>query len=121
MVKNGEFFVIHDMKRRGMKISEIAEELGRDRKTVRKWLEQGEPQSYHRTVSKSSVIESFATYILQRMQEGCVNAVVLLDEIRQQGYQGGVTTLRNFIRPYRASLPAKSTERFETPPGQQVI
>lgn len=120
MVKNGEFFVIHDMKRRGMSISEIAQELGRDRKTIRKWLEQGEPQPYQRTTEKPSVVKPFVSYILQRMQEGCVNTVVLLEEIRQQGYQGGVTTLRNFMRPYRTNLPAKSTERFETPPGQQA-
>ena len=119
MVKNGEFFVIHEMKRRGMKISAIAQELGRDRKTVRKWLSEQEPRTYHRTVTKT-VVEPYADYIRQRMQEGCVNAVVLLDEIRQQGYTGGVTTLRNFMHPYRETLPSRSTERFETPPGHQA-
>jgi transposase len=38
MVKNGEFFMIKDMKQRGMSITAIAKEIGRDRKTIRKWL-----------------------------------------------------------------------------------
>lgn len=120
MVKNGEFFVIQDMKRRGMKICDIAEELGRDRKTVRKWLSQDGPQSYQRSFSAQTLIQPYSDYLLQRMQEGCTNAVVLLDEIRQQGYIGGITTLRNYIRPYRQSLPSRATERFETSPGHQA-
>ncbi|PUA34651.1 hypothetical protein C8Z91_34880 [Paenibacillus elgii] len=33
-----------DMKQRGMNITQIAEELDRDRKTVGKWLEQDWPR-----------------------------------------------------------------------------
>ncbi|WP_342415487.1 helix-turn-helix domain-containing protein [Paenibacillus sp. FSL R10-2782] len=35
-----------DMKDKGMSITQIADELGRDRKTIRKWLQADEPVSY---------------------------------------------------------------------------
>jgi hypothetical protein len=30
MVKNGEFYMIHEMRKRGMSITRIAQEMGRD-------------------------------------------------------------------------------------------
>lgn len=120
MVQNGEYFVIRDMKQRGMSISQIAEKMGRDRKTVRKWLQQEIHQPYQRSMTPPSKLAPFQTFILQRMKEGCTNSVVLFEEIQQQGYSGCITTLRNFMRPYRETLPTKATERFETPPGRQA-
>ncbi|GAB7389254.1 IS21-like element ISMac9 family transposase [Bacillaceae bacterium] len=120
MVKNGGLFMIKEMKRRGMSISQIAEELGRDRKTIRKWLQESSPGSYQRTTNRKSKLDPYKDYIRQRMEEGCFNAVVLFDEIKAQGYDGGLTTLRYFMRPLRPTIIAKATERFETSPGYQA-
>ncbi|EGL81339.1 transposase [Caldalkalibacillus thermarum TA2.A1] len=43
MITRGEFFMIKEMYERGMSISDIARELGIDRKTVRKYIHP--PQS----------------------------------------------------------------------------
>lgn len=120
MVKNGEYFMIKDMKQKGMNITQIAQELVRDRKTIRKWLESDEHQNYQRTKIKPSKLESFKAFIRERMDEGCLNAVVLLDEIKSQGYTGGITILREFMQPLRPVVQSKATERFETPPGKQA-
>lgn len=120
MVKNGEYFMIKEMKQRGMNITQIAETLGRDRKTIRKWLNQGPPEGYQRTIVKPGKLDPFKDYIRQRMEEGCYNGVVLFDEIKEQGYQGSLSTLRNFMRPLRPVIQSKVTERFETPPGRQA-
>lgn len=53
------------------------------------------------------------------MNEGCLNAVVLLEEIRERGYQGGPTIL-DFMQPLRPQVQALATVRFETPPGKQA-
>ncbi|TGV05214.1 IS21 family transposase, partial [Mesorhizobium sp. M00.F.Ca.ET.186.01.1.1] len=50
MLKNGEFYLIKDMKQRGRSTTQIANELGRDRKTIRKWLKKDKPSKYQRTV-----------------------------------------------------------------------
>jgi transposase len=45
---------------------------------------------------------------------------VLLREIRELGYRGKLTILREFIRPLRQELIRRVTERFETLPGRQA-
>ncbi|PWK16141.1 IS21 family transposase [Tumebacillus permanentifrigoris] len=120
MVKNGEFFVIKEMKQRGMSITAIAKELGRDRKTIRRWLYEDYPDTYRRTVDKPEKLSPFKAYVRQRMEEGCLNAVVILDEIRAAGYTGGITILRDFMRPLRPQVSSNATVRFETQPGQQA-
>lgn len=54
------------------------------------------------------------------MQEGCLNATVILDEIKERGYPGSDTTLRDYMKPMRPEMKAKATIRFETAPGEQA-
>lgn len=89
MVKNGEHFMIQEMFQEGMNISQIANELGRDRKTIRSWLQESENKTYKRQpANKPCLLEPFKSYVKRRMEEGCLNAVVLFDEIKEQGYMG---------------------------------
>lgn len=44
---------------------------------------------------------------------------MLLREIRERGYVGGVSQLRVWLAPLRKSEP-EPLVRFETPPGQQM-
>ncbi|WP_286890679.1 IS21 family transposase [Thermobacillus sp.] len=120
MIRNGEFYMIHEIKKRGMSISQIANELGRDRKTIRKWLQQSEPAYYQRHVKRPSKLDPFKDYIRRRMEEGCLNANVIFDEIKAQGYTGRKTILRSFMQPLRPSVLSKATVRFETSPGYQA-
>jgi transposase len=46
-------------------------------------------------------------------------ATVLLREIRDQGYAGGITQLRDWLVPMKQAQP-DPVVRFETPPGQQM-
>lgn len=112
--------MIQDMHQKGMSVSQIARELGRDRKTIRKWLHESEAGRYERKVIPPTKIDPYREYILERMQEGCLNAAVIYDEIAEMGYDGGMTQLRVFMRPYRPVMEAKATPRFETPPGRQA-
>jgi len=118
MLKNGEFYLIKDMRGRGMSITQIADSLGRDRKTVRKWLEKNEPSKYQRSVTKTSILDPYKPYIKERMEEGCLNAVVLFDEIKAHGYPGQIRLLRSFMEPLRPVVTTKATIRFETAPGK---
>jgi hypothetical protein len=49
-----------------------------------------------------------------------VNAQVLLREIRQRGYGGGYTILKDWLHPQRSAAYAAAVRRFETPPGKQA-
>lgn len=120
MITSEEFFMIKELKSKGMTIKEIAKEVGVDRKTVSNWLKANTLPAYERRTKNESKIEPFEAYILNRMNEGCVNAVVIFDEIVEQGYRGKLTILREFMRPRRERALSKASIRYETPPGKQA-
>jgi len=82
MVKNGEFFVIKEMRLKGMSITQIAEETGRDRKTIRKWLLKETHENYPARKPRPSKLDPFKDFIRTRMAEGCQNARIIFEEIK---------------------------------------
>lgn len=112
--------MIRDLKSKGMNITQIAEAMDLDRKTVSKWLNCNQLPTYHRKPKQESKLDNYITYILERMHEGCVNSIIIFDEIKAMGYQGKLTILRDFMKPYREQARGKASMRFETPPGKQA-
>ena len=120
MVKLEELFMIRDLKSKGLSIRQIAEQLDLDPKTVRKWLKSDQLPKYQRKRKTESKLEPHKDYILERMMEGCLNAVVIYDEIKEKGYTGKISILREFMHPYRKHHKGAASIRFETPPGKQA-
>jgi transposase len=118
-----EWVAIKEMARQGVSISEIGRRTGRDRNTVRKVLLETAPRE-HRRAARSRVrkLDPFREYLLGRIDEGCTNASVLMEEIKRQGYSGKLTMLREFLHPIRAEVVRRreATQRFETGPGKQA-
>jgi transposase len=123
VLKVEEWIRIRELSRKGVTVSEIARQTGRDRKTVRKVLEEATPK-LERLVTKSqeSKLAPFREYLLQRIDQGCLNGTVLLEEITKLGYSGKISILRGLLTPIRKALVRKreATERFETNPGKQA-
>jgi transposase len=106
----------------GVSISEMSRSLGYDRKTIRKAIHSQEVggQLNQGEKRKTSKLDPFKPYIEQRMRFGVLNAERILREIREQGYTGGITILREFMKPLRPVVSTKATVRFETGPGEQA-
>lgn len=121
MITRGEFFVIKEMYERGMSISDIARELGIDRKTVRKYIHSPNPPSKIKRKPRKSKLDPFKPYLQKRMlEDGVFNSEKLFFEIRQQGYTGGKTILKDYMQPFRETAKKKYTVRYETLPGEQM-
>lgn len=54
------------------------------------------------------------------MAAGIENGVVLLRELRAQGYRGGYSILKDYLQPLRLGRSVKATVRFETDPADQA-
>ena len=110
-----------EMKRDGMSIQAISEVTGYDRKTVRKYLLEPETvPEYGPRQQQPSKLDPYKPYLVGRLKAGVWNAEVLLREIRERGYPGGHTILRDWMQPQRAAGLAAAVRRFETPPGKQA-
>jgi transposase len=115
-----ERFVIHDLYRKGVSISEIARRTGRDRKTVRGVLAQPLVPPARPRPARAHKLDPYVPYLEQRLADGVLNARKLYGELLARGYPGKETQVRAFLRPHRPPRQASATVRFETPPGEQA-
>jgi transposase len=122
VVRLGDVVVILDLHRQGLTVTAIAERVGVDRKTVRKYIERGlEPPVYQPRPPRPTKVAPFERYLQDRVAAYPeLTASRLLREIREQGYAGGYTRVKDVLREIRPSEPAGYEVRFETPPGRQA-
>jgi len=114
-----EWFMIRELAREGLSITEIARRLGCDRKTVRRHLMHlGQPR-YQARPPKPSKLDPFKSYLDQRLERGVFNCEVLYRELCERGYDGKKTILRDYVQPSRLAARHQASVRFETEPGQQ--
>jgi len=97
-------------RRRGQQIRLIGDELGLDRKTVRRYYHAGHADEVLRTrTSRASSLDPFKPYLTARWEEGCDNAQTLRNEVAARGYPGGRKSVRRFLNTLaqrRGPLPA---------------
>lgn len=84
------------LRRRGWSVSAIARHTGRDRKTIRAWLAQGERR---RRARGPSVLEPYRAYIERRLADDPhLDATVLLRELCPLGFARSYQTLTRELR-----------------------
>jgi transposase len=119
MLKKEDVAVMKALAESGIYQKDIAEKLGVHPKTVSRALKRGRAPGKGRPV-KESKLEPYKPIIDRLLAEGVWNAVVILREIQEQGYEGEITLVRKYIRPKRVLRPGRATVRYETEPGQQM-
>ncbi len=98
---------------------QIALRIHRDRKTVRRILQE-EGQLERHPPDRSGKLDPFRESIQEKIRKR-LTVTRILREIRQQGYTGGRTILADYIRSIRRELaPRKIKRRFETRAGQEI-
>src|SRR5690606_9067182 len=83
-------------------IRAVAAQLGIDRRTVRRYLNASECPLPKPRGKRSSILDPYRAYILTRWPEGCHNAAALYREIVGQGFQGGITIVKDFVKTLRS-------------------
>jgi transposase len=103
-----EYVELRNLIERGWSVSAIARHLGRDRKTVRRWL--GDPEAVPGgRKAGTTLIDPFARYLEARLEDNPhLAATVLLRELEELGYQGSYRTLARYLRRVRPACPACS-------------
>ena len=120
MLRGGDLKETYDMKVRGFSVWAVTRELGLVRNTVLKYLNSPAAIQPKPSLPRGSKLNPFAGHVDRRMAEGLENCVELLREVRAIGYDGGYTTLVEYVRPRRQWRQPKATLRFETAPGEQA-
>ncbi len=114
---------IRILRRQGKGIREIARLTGKSRNTVKRYLQVKGPPAYRPRPARASKLDPFKGWLNERVQSAhpdWIPATVLLSELRQQGYGGGLTVLRCYLAKLRPSIIPEPVVRFETEPGRQM-
>ena len=111
--------MIRNLIERGLSISEVARQLGIDRKTVRKYAQSDELPRLHNNGKRSSKLDPYRDGIRDMIDRHNLSAIRILEEIRKQGYDGGYTILKEYCSAIRKDRRIPAVYRYETDPGKQ--
>ncbi len=110
------------LARRGVAIRDIARQLGVSKNTVKRYVRNTEAVRYAPRDARPTKLDPFKSFLLERVEAArprWIPAAVLAREIRERGYDGGITRLKAFLQPHKR-VEDDPVVRFETPPGQQM-
>ncbi len=100
----------------GLKVGQIAQALGRDRRTVAKWID--EPLYRPRqSPPRPSKLDPYKPTILQWLEMHPYSAQQVFQRLRQDGFDGGPTIVRNYVRKVRPR-PAPAFLTLSFAPGE---
>jgi transposase len=120
VIRLEEWVDIVALHRQGVSIKAIARMLGVSRNAVRRALKRGGPPVRAPQSRPPSKLEPYKAYLVDRLSEFPeLSAVRLFEEVKALGYDGQISILKDFTRPYRIRR-REPVVRFETPPGRQA-
>lgn len=98
---------IRTLRHDGKSIRAIMRELGLSRGTVRRFVRADDVNDLLAAprAGRPSILDKYVDYLHRRFTEGATTGA-LFTEIQALGYRGSATTLRTYLRPFRAARTA---------------
>jgi transposase len=119
MLNVEEWLLIRDLYSRGFSISEISRETGYARETVRNYLNKKTSPEPQKRPTRSSKLDPYKPYLIEKLNEGPYTAARLFREIKEIGFDGEMTIVKDFVRKIRPKQGVPAILRYETKPGIQ--
>jgi transposase len=88
------------LRQQGVRLVDIARQVGMAERTVRAWLKAGSVPYAHPRRPRAHRLDPYKPYLLERWQEGCRRGAQLERELRARGYAGS----RRGVYRYLATL-----------------
>ena len=106
----------------GLSKTAIARKLGVSRRTVQRLAQSGKAEPcYGPRLPAGSQLDPYKAYLSERLAHYPeLTGVRLLAELRERGYPGSYTVLKDYLRTQRPAPPLAFEQRFEVAPGEQA-
>lgn len=105
---------------KGLSYSELGRKYNIDRRTAKKYAESESRPVYSLTNAKPSKLDPYKTQIMIWLNEAPYSAMRIWEKIKEQGFEGSYTIVKQFVRGKKELLDEQATVRFETMPGLQA-
>ena len=115
-----EWLMLRDLYARGFNYSDISKRTGFDRKTVSKHIKSKTPPESKKRGKRESKLDKYKDYLIEKLNEGPFTAVRLFREIKEMGFTGQYTIVKDFVRENRPQRSIPAVYRYETKPGVQA-
>ena len=100
MIDYEQFCQIKAYRNQGLKAGQIGDRLGLDSSTVAKWLDM--PRFQPRLPGlQTSKLDPYKQHILGMLERHPYSAVQIFQQIREQGFDGGYTIVKDYVRTVR--------------------
>lgn len=120
MIDRRTIFEIHRLKHLGWSRRKIARHLHIDRNSVKKYVLN--PVASQTRSPRASKLDPYRDQVKTLLeQDPAVSAPVVLQHLRENGFEGKITIVRDYLLKLRGKRkrPVAYT-RFESPPGKQM-
>jgi transposase len=99
------YAAVHALREQGYSVRRIAAQLQLGRNTVRRFIRAASAEELlvnDGTGKRPKLLDEHADYLRTRWAQGCTDAARLWTELRDRGYRGGYSSVRDYVRPLRA-------------------
>jgi len=110
---------IRNDRLKGMSYTEISKKYHIDPRTAKKYAESDTRPEYVLSAPKPSKLDPYKELITVWLEEAPYSAERILEKIREHGFTGGHSIVREYVRNKKEQLDEKATVRFETMLGLQ--
>lgn len=100
MINYETYCKILRMKQDTLRVSQISATLGLDEKTVLRWIEAGGYRQ-RKTSQRQSKLDPYKPHIVKWLETYPYSSIQLLQRLQEDGYQGGATILKDYVRKIR--------------------
>lgn len=116
MIDYDQFCLIKKFQNEGLRAGQIAQEMSLDCRTVDKWLKRNKFQ-LRLPGLRFSKLEPYKNEIVRLLERHPYSAIQIFQQICGQGYAGGYTIVKDFVRIVRPR-PRKAFLKLTFAPGE---
>jgi transposase len=89
---------VQELEGQGHTQEEIAQKVGIAAPTIRRYLRELTFAERRPNPCPPKKLDAYQEYLRRHWQEGCCNALQLWRELKEQGFTGGATSVREYVR-----------------------